>query len=184
MRFCDIPKFTRSATYSVNVFWDRIDRWIKEHSKPENFGGLDLNPDFQRGYVWTPKQKTRYIEYGLRGGLSGLDLYLNCPGWNNKGRSGREGPFVIVDGKQRLQAVREFFKDKVPIFDGHYFSDFTDEFPWACVSFRIHVNDLETREEVLQWYIDLNSGGTVHSDEELRRVRGMIRKEKRKHGRR
>jgi hypothetical protein len=40
------------------------------------------------------------------------------------------------------------------------------------------VNDLKTREEVLQWYLDLNSGGVVHTEEELNRVREMLEKEK------
>ncbi len=38
------------------------------------------------------------------------------------------------------------------------------------------VNDLLTREEVLQWYIDLNTGGTDHTDEEINRVKEMLKK--------
>ena len=33
---------------------------------------------------------------------------------------------------------------------------------------------VKTREEVLSWYLDLNSGGTVHTEEELTKVRGLI----------
>ncbi len=39
------------------------------------------------------------------------------------------------------------------------------------------VNDLQTRAEVLQWYLDLNEGGVVHTSEELNRVRAMLAKE-------
>lgn len=177
MRFKDIPKFTRWASYAVNVSWDGIERWIKDHRQKGYGGGVDLNPDFQRGYVWTSRQQQRYIEYGLRGGLTGMDIYFNCPGWQ-KGPIDK-GPFVIVDGKQRIKAVRDFFKDKVPIFGGNVFSDFTDKFPWSSITFKMHINDLETRAEVLQWYIDLNSGGTVHTDDELKRVKKLLRKEER-----
>lgn len=38
----------------------------------------------------------------------------------------------------------------------------------------ISVNDLKTRAEVMQWYVDMNSGGTVHSAEEIDRVRSLI----------
>lgn len=39
---------------------------------------------------------------------------------------------------------------------------------------RINVNDLKTRDEVLQWYIDINAGGTPHTKEEIERVRAML----------
>ena len=40
----------------------------------------------------------------LRGGASGMNIYTNCPGW----MSGSHGDFVLVDGKQRVDAVCKF----------------------------------------------------------------------------
>jgi hypothetical protein len=39
---------------------------------------------------------------------------------------------------------------------------------------KFNINDLKTKAEVLQWYLDFNTGGTVHSDEEITRVRKML----------
>ena len=36
------------------------------------------------------------------------------------------------------------------------------------------MNDLKTEKEVLQWYIDMNAGGTSHSKEEIDRVKKML----------
>lgn len=36
------------------------------------------------------------------------------------------------------------------------------------------VNDLQTEKEVLQWYVDMNSGGTPHTNDEIERVKKMI----------
>lgn len=36
------------------------------------------------------------------------------------------------------------------------------------------VNCLQTRKDMLQWYIDMNSGGTVHSEEEINRVKKLL----------
>ncbi len=36
------------------------------------------------------------------------------------------------------------------------------------------MNDLRTEKEVLQWYVDMNSGGTPHTSEEIERVKRMI----------
>ena len=36
------------------------------------------------------------------------------------------------------------------------------------------VNNLQTKKEVLQWYVDMNAGGTPHTNDEIERVRRMI----------
>lgn len=38
----------------------------------------------------------------------------------------------------------------------------------------ININDLKTKKEVLQWYIQMNSGGTPHSPEEITRVEKLM----------
>ena len=35
--------------------------------------------------------------------------------------------------------------------------------------------DLKTEKEVLQWYVDMNAGGTPHTNEEIERVKSMIK---------
>jgi len=37
---------------------------------------------------------------------------------------------------------------------------------------------LEKAGEVLQWYLDFNSGGVVHTEEELKKVRELLESEK------
>ena len=37
------------------------------------------------------------------------------------------------------------------------------------LTIRVVLNDLQTREEVLQWYLELNTTGVPHSKEELDR---------------
>ena len=39
----------------------------------------------------------------------------------------------------------------------------------------LNVNDLKTEKEVLQWYVDMNAGGTPHTNEEIERVKRMIK---------
>jgi hypothetical protein len=172
-RFQDIPQFTRNAPYAVDVGWDYLPLYYAGAILEEQ---LNVSPDFQRGYVWTPEQKVRYVEFILRGGQTGKDLYTNCPGWKygQVGESYPNGWYVLVDGKQRLDAVLGFLNNEFPIFGGNYRRDYSDRTDIVRCNFRWHVNDLETRDEMLSWYIDLNSGGTVHSPDEINRVRGLI----------
>lgn len=169
MRFRDIPQVTRDGNYRVNESWGSIERWIERH-KDHN---LNLDPDFQRGHVWTKKQQKDYVEFCLRGGKGSNELKFNCPGWMDDFR----GPLELVDGKQRLQAVRSFLSNDLLVFDSICFDQFEDRMRMPhYLEFIIMVNDLKTRREVLQWYLELNSGGTPHAQSELDRVRLLLDK--------
>lgn len=167
-RFSDIPKFTSWGHYSIDVSIDYLEEWLNNQSDELQ---LILDPDYQRGYVWTESQKIKYVEFILRGGKSANTFLFNCPGWMEDFR----GPFELVDGKQRISAILYFLHDKIPAF-GSYYREFTDKLRVSNISFRITINNLNTRKEVLKWYLDLNSGGTVHSDEELNKVKLLLEK--------
>jgi uncharacterized protein with ParB-like and HNH nuclease domain len=141
--------------------------WIKAQQKELN---LQLNPDFQRGHVWTEEQQIKYIEYLLRGGKSARVIYFNQPGWMHDWK----GDFVCVDGLQRITAVIKFMNNEIPAF-GYYYKDFEDK-PHN-IDLLFNVNNLKTRKEVLQWYIEFNSAGTVHTDEEINRVKKLLEAE-------
>ncbi len=171
-KFRDIPQFTHWANYAVDISWAYLPTYYKQAVEEYH---LDPNPDFQRGYVWTPEQKVRYVEYILRGGATGRDIQTNNPDWNSSTVIGKS--YVLVDGKQRLEAVLGFLNDEFTVFGGSKFSEFEDSLRMTGPSFKWHVNDLATRAEVLQWYLDLNNGGTVHTSDELDRVRGLLANE-------
>lgn len=138
--------------------------------------GLILESEFQRGHVWTKEQQIAYIEYFLKGGMSGRDLYFNHPDWYHKSERNYHD-YVCVDGLQRITAVRKFMNNEIPAF-GVYRKDFEDDFYFTFDimrhSFNYHVNDLKTKEEVLQWYIEMNEGGTPHTKAEIDKVKSMI----------
>lgn len=165
MKFTDIPQYTSIGTYQVNTplrnLLNVLKEWVEDY-------GLQLNPDFQRGYVWTQEQQIKYVEYLLKGGKSARVVYLNHPGWMNS----YKGDFVCVDGLQRLTACSDFLNNKFPVF-GVLYKDFEDRIS-NDVDLLVNVNNLKTKREVLQWYLEMNSGGTVHTIEELNKVRNML----------
>jgi hypothetical protein len=171
MKFSEIKQFIRSGTYEVNVQW----KYLLESSYFIDPPKLDLNPDFQREHVWDNNKRIKYLEFILRGGKSSKIIYLNCPGWMNNFK----GPFEVVDGKQRLESVIRFLNNEIPIFGNNFLKDFEDKLPLSA-DLIFNVNNLETREEVLQWYLDLNSGGVVHTEEELSRVKQLLMRERKK----
>ena len=84
---------------------------------------------------------------------------------------------MLVDGKQRLEAVRAFLRDDIKAFRTKY-SRYKDKLNIITNRFRFNINSLKTRAEVLQWYLEINAGGVVHSKEEIQKVRQLLKKEK------
>lgn len=166
MRFSDIPQLTSSGSFIVTVPWDMLEGTLERFNENQN---LRLDPEFQRIHVWDFSKQRRYVEYILRGGISGRDIYFNCASWMKNFNS----PMYLVDGKQRLEAVRLFLRGGLLVFDYCFFEDFEDKLGFNAY-FNFYVNNLETYKEVLQWYIELNDGGVLHTKEEIDKVRIMI----------
>lgn len=159
-------KFTRQSNYMVNVDWDYLETFItRDNSELCKF---DLDPDFQRAHVWKEEQQIAYIEYIMRGGMSGKDIFFNCSSWEGKYNT----PVEIVDGKQRLEAVRRFMNGEIKAF-GLFVYQYN--YITRDCRFNVHINNLKTRKEVLQWYLDLNSGGVLHTKEELEKVEKLLK---------
>ena len=162
-------RFVPTPTYRVNVPWDYLEENLARYSDPrEGCAILNLEPDFQRCHVWTVEQQIKYVEHTLHGGMSGREIYFNCAGWMKDWR----GPFVIVDGKQRLQAVRQFMAGKLPVF-GHLRTEIEGRIGHNA-QFIFCVNDLPTRAEVLKWYLEMNTGGTPHTEAEINKAKTLL----------
>lgn len=176
INYKDIKKFTHDAGYVVNVSWDYLETHLQHYRDTMEKRGevMELDPDFQRGHVWTEDKQTAYVEFCLRGGKSSRDIQFNCPGWMNDHR----GPLVLVDGKQRLEAVRKFMRNELRVFNGNLLSEIEGISHGVRRSdFVFKVNSLPTRAQVLTWYLELNSGGVVHTEDELARVRQLLEEE-------
>lgn len=167
--FRDIPKFLRGGSYRVDCDWDYFPKWVE---RQQDEAGLQLNPDFQRGHVWTEKQQISYVEFCLQGGSGARNIFFNCPDWPEA--TSRQ--MVMVDGLQRVTAVLRFMKNEIRAF-GSFYSEFTDSIRFSRTSFSVNVNNLKTRVKVLRWYLELNMGGVVHTKKELDRVKALLKLE-------
>ena len=169
MKFSDIPKFP-FASYRVNISWVYLQDWIDSNN--EDIMRVDMNPIYQRGYIWTEAQKIAYIEYRLQGGFSGKDIFWNCPTWMNFKSS--DNVIEIVDGKQRIQTVLDFLSNKIRAF-GLYYNEF-ENFLGIDPDFIFHVNTLKNSKEIIKWYIGFNTGGSMHTEEDLKPAFDLLKK--------
>ncbi len=136
--------------------------------------GRLIIPDYQRGRVWSAEQSALFAGFVLTGGQP-------PPIWI------QEHPDAdieeIVDGLQRISAMRAFFDGEIPA-----------ELPNGGRVFHYNLDDdcagmlkglyltkmivrLPRRADVLRLYLRLNRGGTVHTDAEIGRVAALLAQE-------
>jgi hypothetical protein len=183
-KFCNIIKPIPLSVYRVNFLFRSIDSALTEFFN--EYGGVNHTPDFQRGHVWTSKQQSHFIENILKGIVidSGLTIQYNCPHFSSGSGYSGELPkeFQCIDGLQRFTAIRKFIRDELLVFGEFRCSDFVDTKydVMKNSSYRIFlvVYELQTREELLQYYLDINTGGTIHNKNEIAKVRRMLYYEK------
>lgn len=68
-------------------------------------GDLDLQPDFQRGEIWDKKRRQRLVDTVLR------EWYVPAVHTVVDSKENE----VVLDGQQRLAAIRDFFADKLEV---------------------------------------------------------------------
>lgn len=168
-KFSEIPQLTRYGNceydFSLKNLVDFVEKEIEEQ-------GLNMNPDFQRGHVWTEKQQISFVEFFLRGGKTGRVIYFNNPKWNCSTNGGSYSDYVCVDGLQRYTAIKRFLNNEIKVF-GSYYSEYEDTIR-DTNTIKVNINDLKSKKEVLQWYLEFNAGGTPHSDTEIQKVKKLL----------
>ncbi|WP_273453264.1 DUF262 domain-containing protein [Nevskia ramosa] len=142
-----MPSFLEQ--YRIADFLD----WHKEKR-------LELNPDFQRGSVWTSAAKSYLIDTILRQ-LPIPKVYLRTRVNVESKKSTRE----VVDGQQRLRAIIEFADDKFALskrageFSGSRYSTLSEDLQERFLSYAIAVDQLVNANDsdVLEVFARLNS---------------------------
>jgi hypothetical protein len=164
-----------TAKWSADYRWDKIEGSLE--GLGVDYGGLELNPDFQRGHVWTAAQAQHYVENCLRGivASNGFLIQFNCATWSDIAQSTDLPPGLqCVDGLQRYTAISGFVNGEVKPFGLHVDDLKGTQFHPSKFYMKVAVHTFTSRAELLAYYLSINSGGTQHSDEEIDRVRALL----------
>ncbi|MEX6780468.1 DUF262 domain-containing protein [Pseudomonas aeruginosa] len=181
----DLPEFEQhllsiikplhAAKWHADYRWFDLERSITKLG--EDYGGLELNPDFQRGHVWSVDQQEHFIANCLRGvvAASGFLIQFNCADWSDEdAESDLPKGLQCVDGLQRFTAVTEFVKGNVKPFGYTAQELLGTQFSPKKMYMRVAIHAYTKRADLLSHYLALNAGGTQHSAEEIERVRGLL----------
>jgi len=111
---------------------------------------LVVNPEYQRGSVWTPSQKKKLVDSVLRGYPIPL-IYLH----HIRQAAGKlvSERYEVIDGQQRINALSDFYEGAFRLFDPELdqedarFPDFIKRqpCPWGRRSFHDLTDDIKLR---------------------------------------
>lgn len=129
-------------------------------------------PPWQRPEVWEDARKRRFIE-GIFLGLGTGIFVVHQPDWLPGGAMKPMGGWLL-DGQQRMSAIRDFVHDELSIFDGVRYNDLDlitrrrrflrQVFPHIEIKYTLDEARLKTM------YERLNFGGIPHTQADLQHM--------------
>lgn len=142
-------------------------------------GDVDLAPDFQRMFVWKPRERSRLIESILLG-IPLPAFYFN---------QDQKGAMQVVDGVQRLTTIHRFAKRGERLVELEYLTDLQGKaFDELEVSFRrrfqqtqifINIIEPQTPDDVkFDVFRRINTGGGLLTAQEIRHCMSRDRSRK------
>lgn len=151
----------------------------------EHADQLEMIPDFQRGLVWSQENQIYFIECMLKNLLpkSAYNLTFNMPYFFNTPTHKSENPtkyknLVCIDGLQRFTTIENFVLGKFKVFNDQIAIDdlrFTP-FDLKGKTFTINVFEYDNTQDILNLYLNMNTGGIAHADSEIKRVKALLEK--------
>jgi len=161
-----------TCTYQIDVGFRRIESFIEDYE-------VDMNPLYQRDYVWTLEQKQKFVGACLENHRMIPVLWFNF----YQVEEGLNSRSEVVDGKQRIEAIRGFLRGEYMAICpcGEVFTAeelLTDDIAKrnlsSGITLKMHFIQVEPID-AMQFYLRLNSGGTVHTEQDLNKVRDLIK---------
>lgn len=134
--------------------------------------GIDFNPDYQRGYVWTQEDKELLLDSVFKNieiGKFAL-IHLSTSEWHERGFS-----YEILDGKQRLSTLIEFYENKLS-YKGKYYNDLSwkDRMTFKHHNVSVAEVESENKKTILKYFLMLNRTGKAMDKAQLDKVENML----------
>lgn len=131
------------------------------------FFGVDFEPEYQRDYVWEDEDKVNLIDSIFHNLDIGKFAFVKT--------EMKEHRYEVLDGKQRLNAIKEYFEDKFP-YKGKYFSDLSirEQDFFEDKSIAVAEVDTSDRKTILHYFLMLNRTGKTMGEKDLKKVEEML----------
>ena len=134
--------------------------------------GIDFDPDYQRGYVWDETDKELLLDSIFKNIDIGKFVLIHL---SYEERLERGLGYEILDGKQRLSTLIEFYENKLS-YKGKYFNDLSRIDKMAFTEHQISVAEVRETDKktVLKYFLMLNRTGKYMDESHLTEVEKML----------
>jgi hypothetical protein len=139
----------------------RIETWtIKKLLEKYNQKVLDLNPSYQRRFIWSLKDQQTLID-SINKGYAIPNIFLF---------EKKKDEYDMVDGQQRTRTILGFINEQFKTFDGKLYSktDFKDLLDYQIVV--IVIEKIENDENIEDFYALVNKAGVHLNRPELKKA--------------
>lgn len=137
--------------------------------------GINFDPEYQREYVWELNDKIKLIDSIFNNVDIGKFAFIHNSDrkWTKTGYS-----YEILDGKQRLRAILDFYEGRFS-YKGFYFNDLSKRDQSFFTSYSANIAEVQEigQEQTIRYFLMLNTGGRMMSEEHLNKVREMLMKD-------
>jgi len=132
--------------------------------------GVDFDVDYQREHVWELKDKIDLIDSIFNNIDIGKFVFIQRS-WNDT----RQKQLEILDGKQRLSALCEFYEDRFK-YKGFYFSQLSNSDKNKFDSHGIAYGYLENPDKraIFETFIKLNTCGKPMATKHINKVKKLL----------
>ena len=136
-------------------------------------GRMNMSPSYQRGLVWTEKQKQEYLTALFKSRAEITPVFVQ------ERFDGKEH-YEVLDGKQRLNAIFEFIEDKIEL-EGTKFSELSAEDTMKLLNYDIRYTRILSYEGKipedfkLEYFLEINEKGTKMSENQIEKVKNMLK---------
>jgi hypothetical protein len=135
-------------------------------SKAYHFG-IEMNPDYQREYVWEESDKVALIDSIF----NNIDIGKFC---FIRNEYSDEKLYEVLDGKQRIRAILDFYENRFP-YKGRYFNDLCVRDQNWFENYTITSAQIpnSNKKQVLKYFLMLNRSGRKMDEKQLEKVQKM-----------
>lgn len=134
-------------------------------------------PDYQRDLVWSLENKQNLIFAIMNGTPIGEFIFTRE---TVESRVQYYHRWIVLDGQQRMNALKEFVQNVYPDRDGRFYSEYSYfEMRYLFEDFdgfsAVYIQDLPVKEQI-EIYLSKNVGGVAHTEHELQKAKELLAK--------
>ena len=140
------------------------------------YQGVDFTPEYQRDYVWSLEDK-QYLIHSIFNKIDIGKFTFYIRSYEEEKQIGDGNRCEIIDGKQRLSTLIEFYENRFQ-YNGKYYTDLGNYDRHTFKGFQIAYSEAQnlTKQQRIKLFLKVNITGKVMDKEHLENVKKLITK--------